>query len=178
MARAGVFIRRDQKTLAGEKAEPTLVRARMYVPPEEYEELDEVAINRIWTHLRKEHWEDLKETVNENQFFSRLAQISSKPFDRPLQNVSRKDSNKVFKSYMRDIGWVEKWTMTEERRDYYRSLIEQQEFDELKRIHSIKVYWHQVRILSGKMKIPMKRARTVWTERKRQREYWSKERKR
>ncbi len=176
MARRIIRIKEDQKDLKGKKAEPVLIRGRAYTPPEEYEELSDEAINRIYNHLRKEHFESIKESFDENQFFTNLAKISSNPKDHPLQNLSRKDADKIFSKYLEEIGWVNTWKMPEERRDYYRSLIEDEKFGELGRIKGIKVYWHRVKIISGRLKIPIQKARTIWKARKEQREYWSRER--
>lgn len=55
MARRRRGLQKGQRTVTGKKAKegPRLVRARFYRDSEEYEELDEEAINRIYQHLRK-----------------------------------------------------------------------------------------------------------------------------
>jgi hypothetical protein len=174
MARRKVQIKEGQQTVSGGSAkQPTLWRARRAVPEEEYEELNDEAINRIFNHLRKEHWENFKGVATENQFYSMLAKVSTNPQDYPLQNVSKNDSDRVFKLYVREVGWVERdRAIVEERRDYYRSLIEEGELGELRRIHGIKIYWAKVRKFATKAKISMTKARDMWRAREEQRRYW------
>jgi hypothetical protein len=176
MARRHRGIRAGQKTVTGAdaKAEPTLYRGRMMVPDEEYDELDEVATNRIWNHLRKEHWEDLKDIKDENLFFTSLTRISARPKDAPLQNLSRKASDALFSKFVSDIGWVEAWKLPDDRRDYYRSLIKDNKLDELNRIHKIKIYWQQVKVQSGRKHISIARSRTMWAAKKKQQDFWAK----
>jgi len=176
MARRRRGIRAGQKTVTGAdaKAEPTLYRGRMMRPSDTYEELDDVAINRIWNHLRKDHFIDLKDVKDENLFFTSLTRIASSPKDAPLQNLSRKASDKLFSKFVGDVGWIEQWRLTEERRDFYRGLLKEGKTDELNRIHKIKIYWARVKITAGKKHIPISRARTMWAARKKQQDFWAK----
>lgn len=178
MARRRRGIGKGQRTVTGDKAKegPRLVRARFYKPDEEYEELSDTAISRIYNHLRQSHWESLKNVQNENQFFSAMARVSAQPKDRALQNISRKDADKIFSLHYQEIGWVEREKMKADRRDFYRGLIEQGKFGELNRIRGIRRYWHSVKSIAGKKKISISDARSIWRGRRDQKAYWKKQR--
>lgn len=174
MARRQSKIAKDQKTVKGDTAKegPTLIRARYYRPVEEYSELDDTGISRIFNHLRNEHFEDIKRVPDENHFFTAMARISAEPKDRPLQNISRKDSDKIYTMFYREFGWITRDKMPEERRDYYISLLEAGNHKELTRIRRIKDYWKSVRNISEKKSISVTKARGIWKAKKSQKEYF------
>ena len=113
--------------------------------------------------------------ATENQFFSALARLSSNPRDQPLQNVSKKDSDKIYKKYYEDVGWVAREKIKEERRDYYYGLIEKGEVGELRRIKGIRHYWMKVRSFRSKYKLTTPKAREMWKARVTQKKQWVKQ---
>lgn len=168
-----------QLNLKGDKKKegPKLIRARHYRPRKEYESLDDKSISRIYNYLRKTYWEDIKSIATENQFFTAMAKISTNPKDTPLQNISRKDANKIYSMFHQDIGWIENQSIEPEKRDRYRHLLDEGEFGRLRQIKGIRDYWISVKKIAKNLDIPVMTAREVWKDKKSKKEHWKSKKK-